>query len=345
MNPLVSELQGKFLATGVGSLPHADAKSAVRDVFDILGHHIPFWPQLPRRSFFENMYVQFAGRLPGLVVDEAGKSIRVVADGDRYLADLENCFARIQEADAGAFAIERRTAEGLYLFVDELKKKKDAGGWVKAQLIGPLSLGLTLLDEQKNPILYHADLRQLLAPMLGLEAAWLVQQLRSHHKRAIIFVDEPYLVAVGTSACSLPRLDIIALIDRVVEAIHNAGALAGLHCCGNTDWDLVLSTDIDILNFDAWEYFDKLALYTSSLKNFIKKGGVPAIGIVPNTDIIKEPGTEKKILSLLSEQKALWEKGALITTSCGCSGLTEALSRAAHETAVRVAERLAAGRV
>jgi hypothetical protein len=344
VNPLVRELQGKFLATGVGSLPHAEAPTAVRDVFDILGNHIPFWPQLPRRSFYENMYVQFAGRLPGLVVDEAGKSIRVVADGDQYLADLEDCFVKIQEADAAAFAIERSTAEGLYLFVDELRKKSGAG-WVKAQLIGPLSLGLTLLDEAKKPILYHADLRQILAPMLALEAAWLAGQLRSHRKRAIIFIDEPYLVAVGTSACSLPRQEIVAMIDRVVEAIHDAGALAGLHCCGNTDWDLVLSTDIDILNFDAWEYLDKLMLHASALKDFLKKGGVPAIGIVPNTEIVKEPGTEKKILSLLSGHRALWENGALITTSCGCSGLTEALSRAAHEMAARVAERLAAGRV
>ncbi len=341
MNPLLQGLQGKYLATGVGSLPHADAGAAVRDVFQTLGAHIPFWPQLPRRSFQENMYVQFAGQLPGLVVDEGAKSIRVVADGDKFLADFEHCFTKIQEADASAFAIDRGAALGLYLFLDELKKNKNAG-WVKAQLIGPLSLGLTLLDQDKNPILYHPELRQILAPLLALKAAWLVKQLRGATKRRpIIFIDEPYLVAVGTSACSLPRPEIIAMIDRVAEAIHEAGALAGIHCCGNTDWDMVLAADIDIVNFDAWGYLDKVVLYDGAVKEFLKKGGVPAIGIIPNTDVLKERGLEDKIMSMLRAHKTMWEKGALITTSCGCSGLTEALSRDAHEMSARVAGRLA----
>jgi len=62
------KLERPFVATGIGSLPHKDPDKAagwiVENIVDI-----PFWPQLPKRSYLENMYVQFAENLPGVVVD------------------------------------------------------------------------------------------------------------------------------------------------------------------------------------------------------------------------------------------------------------------------------------
>jgi hypothetical protein len=49
-----------------GSLPHTDPKDACQTVLETVD--IPTWPQLPRRSFLENMYVQFSERFPGVVI-------------------------------------------------------------------------------------------------------------------------------------------------------------------------------------------------------------------------------------------------------------------------------------
>ena len=57
----------------------------------------------------------------------------------------------------------------------------------------------------------------------------------------------------------------IAAIDGGVAAIHQEGALAGLHCCGNTDWSLVLATGVDVINFDAWEFAQGLSVYPAEL--------------------------------------------------------------------------------
>lgn len=328
------------MATGVGSLPHTEAKAAVNLVFDTLSFHIPFWPQLPRRSFHENMYVQFCEKFPGICVDEKERTIFVNTQSPQYLAQMEEVFNKCQAVDVDYFAINRSAAEGLDLFSKRLMGL-NWQGWVKAQIIGPLSLGLSLLDENKNPILYNAELGQLLPLFLSLKVSWLIEQLRVNTRTGIIiFIDEPYLVAIGTSQCSLPKPEIIDMINQVVRVIHDNGALAGLHCCGNTDWELVMATDIDILNFDAYGYLDKVFLYEGAVASFLKKGRIPAIGIVPNNEDLLKDGLSDQLLQILKQRPAFLKNGALITTSCGCSGLSQELALKACEVSVEVAERL-----
>jgi hypothetical protein len=53
------EFKDPFIATGIGSFPHQDEKEVFRLVFEDFSE-IPFWPQLPKRSFLEGMVVQYA---------------------------------------------------------------------------------------------------------------------------------------------------------------------------------------------------------------------------------------------------------------------------------------------
>ena len=50
----------------MGIMPHTDVERALELA---LGLDIPFWPQLPRVSFYEDMYVQASENFPGMVVD------------------------------------------------------------------------------------------------------------------------------------------------------------------------------------------------------------------------------------------------------------------------------------
>ena len=65
-----------FEATGIGSLPFKDSKYACRLILENF-KSIPFWPQLPKRSYREHMYCQFVEGLPGVVIDEASYSAKV----------------------------------------------------------------------------------------------------------------------------------------------------------------------------------------------------------------------------------------------------------------------------
>ncbi len=338
----MSDIKNNFLATGVGSLPFDRSHEALDFVFDAFSYHIPFWPQLPQRSFYENMYVQFCEQVPGIRIDETKKTIAVDTQGPEYTQELEECFNKCQAVDIDHFAISRKAAEPLYLLTQRMMGS-NWQGWVKAQIIGPLSLSLSLLDEKKNPVLYNAELDELLPLILSFKAAWLIRQLRVHARtKVIIFIDEPYLVAVGTNQCSLPKKDIIAKINQLVSVIHDNGALAGLHCCGNTDWEMVMATDIDILNFDAYGYLDKLVLYQNAIASFLKKGRMFAFGIVPNNDDLLIEGLQERLYDILKRHVSLLKNGALITTSCGCSALSGELTERAHRLCAILAERLRA---
>ncbi|MDD5020267.1 MAG: hypothetical protein PHH75_05405 [Candidatus Omnitrophica bacterium] len=340
MSDILKDLQHKYLATGVGSVSYADAADAVENILQQFERHIPFWPQMPRRSFCENMYVQFTENLPGIHVDEARKSVWVDTEAEDYLVRFEECFQKIQASKVDYFSIGRPYAEGLYALSEKLMVAR-WDRWVKGQVIGPISLGLTLLDERKNPIIYNPELFEMLDGLLAMKSAWLVRHLRvTGRTRVIIFIDEPYLVAVGTSQCSLPKATIIEKINRLVSLIHENGALAGLHCCGNTDWELVLETHIDILNFDAYSYYDKLLLYDKALVRFLKKGGIPALGIVPNNEDILQPGLLERIWKELMQRKDVLANGALVTTSCGCSALSSELTQKAFAACTELAGRL-----
>ena len=98
MDTFSGDIKNSYLATGVGSLPFKDPVEAVNFVFDTYGCHIPYWPQLPKKTFNENMYVQFSERLPGVTVDEANNSICVNTQSKTYLSELEETFNKYNEA-------------------------------------------------------------------------------------------------------------------------------------------------------------------------------------------------------------------------------------------------------
>jgi len=161
----------------------------------------------------------------------------------------------------------------------------------------------------------------------------------------LVVLDEPYLCSFGSAFVNVPREDVIAAIETACAAIHAEGALAGLHCCGNTDWSLVLATGIDVLNFDAFQFFHGLPLYPAELTSFLERGGTLAWGIVPTSAAI-EKTTAAELLALLDERIGqLADKGLdrgrlnaqmLLTPSCGLGTQTVAVAERVLDTLVEL---------
>lgn len=338
-----------FEATGIGSLPFKDAATACRTINSHI-HAIPFWPQLPKRSYLENMYVQFSETIPGLVLDEKNSSIHI--DTSRVAVDIEKVYGRYLDGDLEFFRISEGYAVGLYEFLKNPKGFSGDTKLIKGHITGPISYGLFLADQNKKSVIYDKDLFEVLTKILVMKAKWQIKKMKKVFPKVIIFIDEPYLVSIGSSFVNINMQAAAEKLDEVIDAIKKEGAMAGVHCCGNTDWSFLLKRDIDILNFDAYNFMNEFSLYAADVKNFIAKGGTIAWGVVPSSDAI-ESQTPKALVSRLKSGIALLsDKGiersqisSLVTPSCGLGTLEEKQAKQVLETVERLSDELQEKRI
>ncbi|MDO8491184.1 MAG: methionine synthase [Dehalococcoidia bacterium] len=328
------------IATAIGSMPQADPAEACAIITRYLSS-IPVWPQLPRRSFLENMYAQYSEGFPGVVI----QGERIYVDTSRDLAQpLEKLYQAYLENDFEHYGITPGYAAGLHAFLSSKVKPEVA---VKGQVTGPISWGLAVTDQDRRPLAYDEVLSDAIARHLRLKAAWLEATLKSVCPHTVIFIDEPYLASLGSAFVSLPPQKVRALLEEVLGGIKG---LKGIHCCGNTDWALLLETGIDILNFDAYNYARSLSLYPEQVDTFLKRGGAIAWGIVPSDEeLLSGENVDSLVKRLDAAMGLLADKGVsrdalreqcLITPSCGLGSLSEATSVRALELTAGVSAKL-----
>ena len=329
------------LPTVIGSMPHTDPSPACSLVVHYL-KHIPAWPQLPKRSFLENMYIQFSHGFPGVVLEKENIYIDRCQDLNK---PLEQLYAAYLENNVDKYPISPDYAAGLHSFLALNNLSPLA---VKGQITGPISWGLTVTDNNRRAIIYDDTLGDAVAKLLRLKASWQEKALSQISKNTIIFVDEPYMVSFGSAFVPLSRERAISLLEEVFGGISG---LKGVHCCGNTDWSVLLDTSADILSFDAYNYAQSLTLYPAEVKKFLERGGTIAWGIIPNDDESLAKETIASLKDRLEEAmapftrkgirfKQLIEQG-LLTPSCALASLaTEEASARALELLAELSARI-----
>jgi len=343
------DFQYSFVTTGIGSFPHQNEK----EVFHLIRKNfpdIPFWPQFPKRSFLEGMVIQYSEGFPSLKWNE--KEQKVWVDTSRgFEKEIEEFYQRLEEGDLEPFKITEDFAIGLRILKNYSSEDQQKGiKYIKGQITGPISFGLALTDQERKSILYDPTLRDILVKHLSLKARWMEKKFNDLFPKTptIIFFDEPSLSSFGSAFSSLNREDVIHSLNECFNAVKG---LKGIHCCGNTDWSVLLSTNLDILSFDAYGYLETLSLYPKELRTFLERGGILAWGIVPtNEDVLKEEAQSLvrrfkegvKNLSKKEIDQTLLQK-AIITPSCGTASLpiplAERVCRLTAEVSTRLREK------
>jgi hypothetical protein len=233
---------------------------------------MPFWPQLPRRSPKENMVVQFSEGFPGTVTE--GDKVHIGPSAD-FESEVERIYIDSDQDNAQEYGVSREYGAGLRAFLSKAGSNK----LVKGQVTGPITWGLTVTRQDGLGILYDDTLAETAAKFLRLKASWQENILREVSPNPIIFVDEPYLVSLGSVFTPIPEEKVPVLLEETLKGIKG---IKGLHCCGNTNWSVVLDLAIDILSFDAYNYASSLSTHADKVKSFLMRGGTIAWGIVPN---------------------------------------------------------------
>jgi len=261
------------------------------------------------------------------------------------LAEVETFYARYLAEDPNLFALSPEYAAGLYALRDQRDALKQAK-WIKGQVTGPISFGLKVVDQNLRPTLYDDTLHDVLVKHVARQAEW-QEKFLGELGTPLMFVDEPSLSLIGSSVVALNRDQVIRDLEEVFASIQG---LKGTHCCGNTDWSMLLETSVNLISFDAYNYAENIALFADDVKRFLDRGGILAWGIVPT---VAEQITSETEASLVNRLDAaiglLVKKGidrdllydrALITPACGLGTLSIPIAERALLLARGVSRRI-----
>lgn len=303
------------MSTAMAIMPHEDANQALDAAF---GFDIPFWPQLPNITFWEDSYVQTARRFPGIVVDDVES--RLTWDEELFLEELESYLAYEDGDPPFAVAPEDSLTYGAFLTAG-----LDGRPAIRGQLMGPISFCLKVLDADKKPIIYRDDVRELAILHIARKVNHQLRELRAVNPHAFVWVDEPGLEILFSGitgyASDRAREDMAAFL-ALLEGPR------AVHLCGNPDWDFLLQAELDLLSFNAYGCGTVFAGYAGSIREFLERGSVICWGIVPTNAPDMEgwdaPGLVaelERIWALLAERGVAEERlrsQALVTPATCC---------------------------
>jgi hypothetical protein len=275
----------------MGIMPHRDVEKALVLALSL---DIPFWPQLPKVSLYEDMYVQASQNFPGIAIDFDRE--RLSFDTARFEQELDGYFVKRDVPEA--FAL---TAEYSAVFHKFLSKELQSYKAIRGQVTGPVSFGFKVLDENLKPVIYNDEARTILFDFIQKKANVQYRELRKRNANAFVWLDEPGLgyVFSGLSGYN----------DQLAkEDYHNfvAGLEGpkGLHLCAEVNLPYLLELGVKILSFDAYQIGFMPREYAGSVAEFIRKGGVISWGIVPTESAVLATQTPERLEAILSNY---WE--------------------------------------
>jgi len=329
-------IQPKFLSTAIGSMPYTDIDHAIDASLNNLD--APIWPQLPKFGMNEQMEIQYSEGMPSIVIDHEKERMYFDTASDYseafanfYEAFMESFETTDSTGDFSSMSISEEYSRGIYALEKRLKAKGGKLPWVKVQVTGPCTFALTIVDENKRAIFYNDEFRDVIVKALTMKCRWLIQKFKPYAENIICFIDEPILSAFGSSTyVSVKREDVVDLLKEMIDAVHADNALTGIHCCGNTEWSILIDAGVDIVNFDAFEYGETIAIYSDKVKSHLERGGMLAWGVVPTSKAIREQSVESLEAQLEYVMDNLASKGidkkliieqAIISPSCGTGSL------------------------
>ncbi len=346
----------QFLATAIGSMPFDDPGRAVDLILSNLPE-APHWPQLPRLGLNEQMEIQFSEHMPCAVIDREKNRVYFDTSGDysEAFAQFYETFLLAMDPEEGngdfaAVAVSPAFSRGIHALEEILRKQDMKMPFVKCQVTGPCSFALAVVDENKRAIYYNEEFRDMIVKTLAMVSRWQIRKFRPYAGQVICFIDEPILSAFGSSTyVTVHRGDVISLLTDMVDAVHAEGGIAGMHCCGNTEWSIPIDAGADIISFDAFQYGETIAMYAEAVKTHLIQGGALAWGIVPTSTSIREQTVEKLVDRLEGLMDNLASKGiekrliadqAMLTPSCGTGSLTTQDAKTVYDRLASISARM-----
>jgi methionine synthase II (cobalamin-independent) len=324
-----------FLATGIGSVPFQEIEATCREILKTVPS-IPFWPQLVKRSFLEDMSIQYSEGLSLLEIDEEKRSL-FISGKKSTESELVTFYDHFLSQDIDYFAMSKTYAPGLYALLEMVEQGQDHFRYIKGQTTGPITFASSIVDLSGKSVLYNPEILEALVNGLAIKALWQVRKLEKSGGKTIIFIDEPSLSGFGSAFSPVERHVVIDNLRTLIHYLREySETLIGIHCCGNTDWSMIIEAGPDIINFDAFGYMDYFLLYPDDIMQFLKGGGTVAWGIVPTSNFTGRESAEDLFAKLNEGLQRVYDWGiepqllaqrSILTPSCGMGTMTPEAAR------------------
>jgi len=338
----------------IGSLPFRDHDQALNEVLQRTPE-TPHWVQLPSHAG-ENFLFQFCQGLPGLRLQPALVVDNRSPEFEEELLAFYEEFLAVSDGrtpvEGSRFSISMEAAPGIYLFRKRVGNRRPRV--VKGQISGPLTVLTGIQDADARWAYYDERIRDAAVKLITLKARWQTRFLRECGGQPLVVVDEPAFGHLGSSAfIAVSPQTAVADLAEILGGIRQEGGWPGVHVCANADWGTLLLPDLRVLSFDAFSYFERLALFRSQVREFLRGGGILAWGIVPtSTEALLQadgPGLAKRWISqaaeLAQEEFSVEEilEKSFITPSCGLGSLAPEMADRAMDLTAEVSRILRTG--
>ncbi len=290
-------LQAGCKTTAMGIMPHTNVEKALSLSLSL---DIPFCPQLPNVSFYEDMYAQTSQNFPGIVVDPEAK--RIAFDNARFVEELGDDSQRMAQPET--FALSQSYSVAYHRFLAE-----DLEGYpaVRGQVTGPVSFGFRVTDEDSRPIIYNEGVRALLFDFIQRKANWQYGQLKQKNQNAFVWVDEPGL---GWVFSGLSGYNDVQARQDYQDFLTGFDGTRALHLCASVNLPYLLGLGVELLSFDAYQMELMPKGYATAVADFLRSGGIISWGILPTDSESQAKETPETLARLLS---SYWEVIALNT--------------------------------
>ncbi len=295
------KLDGRCRTTAMGIMPHTDIERALQLALSL---DIPFWPQLPRVSFYEDMYAQASQFFPGIKVDPAGEKVLFNS------GDFENGIAGYETTlqDPQGLGLTREYSTVYHRFLDRDLSRYYS---IRGQMTGPVSFGFRIIDEDNKPIIYNDSVKTILFDFMQRKVNIQVEQLRARNPRAFVWLDEPGLGWVFSGFTGYA--DVAAREDYQTFMAGIEG-LKALHLCATINLPYLLSLGIEVLSFDAYQIESMPQGYVGAVGDYLRDGNIIAWGIVPTDSTSLERETPESLAARLA---GYWDR---VTAGTGIEG-------------------------
>ncbi len=288
---MTNRIPGDLLTTAMAVMPHTDVDRALETALTL---DVPFWPQLPNYSYYEDMYVQAAEHFPGIILDMEKRTLRFSMD--RFIEEVEEALLKFD--DPAYFDISETYSAVYHRFLELDLENRPA---IRGQLEGPISFGFNILDQDDRPILFDDTVRPFMLDFMARRLNVQLDRLKERNENAFMFVDEPGLQFLFSAMTGYGDMKAKGDLDQFFTQVDRP---RGIHLCGNPDWDFLLNLDMDVLSLDIYTNADIFASYGGAIKRFLERGGVIVWGIVPTGF---EAFGQEEIPSLIQRLENVWK--------------------------------------